>query len=59
MKNLGIDVSKSKINHGPDRKGDVRHSLADISKGAELIDYTPEYSFAKGIKITVDWYCKK
>ena len=59
MKNLGIDASKSKVNHGLDRKGDVKHSLADISKGAKLIGYTPEYSFPKGIQITVDWYCKK
>jgi len=59
MKNLGIDASKSKVNHGPDRKGDVKHSLADISKGAKFIGYAPEYSFPKGIQITVDWYCKK
>ena len=59
MKNLGIDASKSKVIHGLDRKGDVKHSLADISKGAKLIGYTPEYSFPKGIQITVDWYCKK
>jgi len=59
IKNLGIDASKSKVTHGPDRKGDVKHSLADISKGEKLIGYKPEYSFPKGIQITVDWYCKK
>jgi UDP-N-acetylglucosamine 4-epimerase len=58
MKNLGIDASKSKVIHGVDRKGDVKHSLADISKGAKLIGYNPEYSFGEGIKQTLAWYCE-
>jgi len=38
------------------RAGDVRHSLADISKGARLIGYQPEYSVRTGLDKAADWY---
>ena len=41
---------------GPDRKGDIKHSNADISKARELLGYDPDYSFADGIKLAIDWY---
>lgn len=41
---------------GPPRKGDIRDSNADISKARELLGYDPEYDFAKGIKLAIDWY---
>ena len=43
-------------NFGPDRKGDIKHSNADISKARKLLGYDPDYDFAKGIKCAVDWY---
>ena len=43
-------------NFGPDRKGDIRDSNADISKARELLGYDPEYDFAKGINLAIDWY---
>lgn len=45
-------------NFGPDRKGDIRDSNADISKARELLHYDPEYDFAKGIHLAIDWYVK-
>jgi UDP-N-acetylglucosamine 4-epimerase len=42
--------------HGPDRKGDVRHSLADISKAKKLLGYDPVVSVSEGIKKTFRWY---
>lgn len=39
-----------------ERKGDVRHSLADISKANELIGYTPQYSVLEGLGIAYSWY---
>lgn len=59
LSTLGIDPSKSKIINGPDRAGDVKHSLADISKANNLIGYKPLYAFAEGIKQTIAWYCNK
>ena len=38
------------------RAGDVRHSLADISKAARLLGYTPEYSVRTGLDNAADWY---
>ncbi len=38
------------------RSGDVRHSLADISKAKEVIGYCPMYNVADGIKETMNWY---
>ncbi|NND51917.1 MAG: NAD-dependent epimerase/dehydratase family protein, partial [Flavobacteriaceae bacterium] len=40
--------------HGPPRLGDVKDSLADISKAANLMDYKPQYSVAEGLKMTWD-----
>ncbi|GAB3535495.1 SDR family oxidoreductase [Pontibacter brevis] len=39
-----------------ERKGDVKHSLANISKAKELIGYDPEYSALQGLQIAVGWY---
>lgn len=39
-----------------ERKGDVKHSLADITKAANLIDYRPNVSVLDGITIALAWY---
>ncbi len=41
---------------GPERAGDIKHSNADISKARELLGYDPQYSFADGIKLAIEWY---
>ena len=38
------------------RLGDIRDSNADISKARELLGYDPEYDFARGIALAIDWY---
>lgn len=40
------------------RPGDVRHSLADITKARELIGYNPEYSVKAGLDKAAEWYVK-
>lgn len=42
--------------HGPERAGDVRHSLADISKAQRLLGYKVEVTVKEGLKKTFDWY---
>lgn len=42
--------------HGPNRTGDIPHSLASIEKAKKLLHYTPHYSFQKGLKEAVKWY---
>jgi UDP-N-acetylglucosamine/UDP-N-acetylgalactosamine 4-epimerase len=45
--------------YGPERKGDVKHSLADISKAQKLLDYQPLISVSEGLKKTFDWHKNK
>ncbi len=46
------------IIYGPNRAGDIPHSLASIEKANRLLGYTPLFSFADGLKEAVDWYWK-
>lgn len=39
-----------------ERKGDIRHSNADITKAKELLGYNPEFDFKKGIIEAIEWY---
>ncbi len=41
---------------GPERKGDVKHSLADISKAKEWLNYEVVVSIEEGLKETFNWY---
>ena len=41
---------------GPERPGDIMHSHADISKAKDLLGYSPDWNFEKGIKAAIDWY---
>lgn len=45
--------------HGPDRQGDVRDSLADISKAENLLGYQPQFTVREGLKVTWDWFVKQ
>ena len=42
--------------YGPFRKGDVRHSLADITRAKTLLGYSPIYDVTKGMEKTVNWF---
>ena len=59
LENLGIEHESTKVNYGPERTGDVKHSLADISKASNLIGYKPLFSFSEGIKQAIVWYSNK
>lgn len=41
------------------RGGDVRHSLADISKSARLLGYQPTHHIGEGLKVAMDWYVQQ
>ncbi len=41
---------------GPERQGDVKHSLADISKARTLLGYAPEVTVGEGLRKTFNWY---
>jgi UDP-N-acetylglucosamine 4-epimerase len=41
---------------GIERKGDIKHSNADISKAKKLLGYDPEYDFTRGLNEAIEWY---
>lgn len=42
--------------YGPNRQGDIPHSLASVEKGAEVYGYLPKYSVKEGLKLATAWY---
>ena len=44
------------VEHGPERAGDIKHSLADISKATKHFGYAPKVNFEEGLRRTVEWY---
>ena len=54
-----ISGKNIEVVHGPERDGDIKHSLADVSKAKRLLGYDPGTSPAEGLKKTLDWYKEK
>jgi UDP-N-acetylglucosamine 4-epimerase len=51
--NTGINLAPE---YREERKGDVRHSLANVSKAQQLFGYQPAVTIQKGLQTTVEWY---
>lgn len=49
-------IKDIEVKHGPNRMGDIPHSLASVEKAKELLNYNPQYSLQKGLKEAVKWY---
>ena len=49
-------IANVEIIHGPNRVGDIPHSLASIDKAKQLLNYNPKFSFQDGLKVAVKWY---
>jgi UDP-N-acetylglucosamine 4-epimerase len=49
-------ITDIKVIHGPNREGDIPHSLASIEKAKSYLGYSPAFSFSAGLKIAVEWY---
>lgn len=47
---------KTRVNYGPERKGDIKNSLADIEETKKVLKYNPKYSIKDGLEKTVEWY---
>ncbi len=50
------DIEMIDPKYGPFRKGDVRHSLADINRARDLLGYEPKYDVNEGMKEAIKWY---
>ncbi len=46
------------VNNGPERSGDIKHSLADIRLAEEHLGYKVQVDFREGLRRTVEWYRK-
>ena len=44
------------VEYAPVRVGDIKHSLADISRAQEKLKYQPSVDFQEGLRRTVEWY---
>jgi hypothetical protein len=49
-------IAQLEPTHGPNRAGDIPHSLASIDKARKLLGYNPQYSLRDGLKEAVKWY---
>lgn len=49
-------IASVEIKHGPNRLGDIPHSLASIEKAKRLLGYDPKYNLKDGLKEAVKWY---
>lgn len=56
LSNYDVKIADVDIKHGPNRQGDVPHSLASITKAKENLGYKPTHEFKKGLKKAVEWY---
>ncbi|MFV8362141.1 SDR family oxidoreductase [Flavobacterium sp. ZT3P35] len=49
-------IGNVEVIHGPNRAGDIPHSLASIEKAKNLLGYRPQFSIQDGLKDAVAWY---
>lgn len=49
-------IASVPVVHGPNRQGDIPHSLACIDKAKKLLGYSPKFSMKDGLKAAVKWY---
>jgi UDP-N-acetylglucosamine 4-epimerase len=49
-------IKSVEVVHGPNRAGDIPHSLASIDKAKKLLNYDPKFSISEGLKEAVAWY---
>ncbi len=52
----GILGTNLKANYDEERMGDIRRSVADISKARKILGFKPKYSLKAGLKKTIEWY---
>ena len=56
LSEFDAEIGKIEPVHGPNRAGDIPHSLACIDKAKNLLGYQPKYSMKDGLKEATKWY---
>ena len=54
-----LTAYKGEAKYGPERSGDIKHSLADLSRAEKYLGYKPQVEFEEGLRRTVEWYKKQ
>jgi UDP-glucose 4-epimerase len=53
---IGVDIQPT---YAPPRKGDIKHSTAEVTKIREVLGFKPDISLLEGLGETVEWYRKQ
>ena len=56
LTNFDSKIKDIHVVYGPNRVGDIPHSLASIDKSKKLLNYNPQYSLKDGLEQAVNWY---
>jgi UDP-N-acetylglucosamine 4-epimerase len=51
-------IGKVEILFGPNRGGDIPHSLASINKAIKILEYSPKFNIQSGLNEAIEWYWK-
>lgn len=49
-------IAEVEVIHGPNRQGDIPHSLASVDKARKLLGYEPTHVIREGLQEAVEWY---
>lgn len=49
-------IAEVEVLHGPNRQGDIPHSLASVEKAKKLLSYEPSHAIREGLREAVKWY---
>lgn len=58
LSDFDAEIAKVEAIHGPNRVGDIPHSLASIEKAKKILGYQPSHTIDNGLKEAVKWYWK-
>lgn len=56
LSKMDPEIKSIDVIHGPNRVGDIPHSLACIDKAKRLLGYDPKYSMRQGLEACCRWY---
>ena len=56
LKQFDNKIDQVKISFGPERIGDIKHSLASIEKAKKQLNYSPSHNVNEGIEAAIQWY---
>lgn len=56
LSEFDAEIANVEPTHGPNRVGDIPHSLACVDKAKQLLGYIPKYSMKEGLKEACEWY---